>query len=232
MRLELTVHKFDPSSDGGGAWIEKEAIFTSKKATAVTKANYKKIVDDQLNEMMAKVENFETADGASFDSAWRIKSYDNLYINIYNIRKIRGASYIPTPEKYSNPKCGLINIQNDDQECFRWCMLYHQSKKQKNDHRVTVLKKISDKYDYKDIDFPTDTDDLYRFEKINEVSIFVYCLSNEKGFKLHKPGDPNFIQKDIVYLLLIEDEERSHYIYIKHIDHLFNLHKCSDDKDK
>ena len=103
--------------------------------------------------------------GAPFDSAWTIKSYDNIYINIYNIRKIRGSSYIPTPEKFSNPKCGLVNIQNDDQECFRWCMLYHQSKQQKNDHRITVLKKINDKYDYKDIDFPTDTDDLYRFEK-------------------------------------------------------------------
>ena len=45
-------------------------------------------------------------------------------------------------------------------------MLYHQSKQQKHDHRVTVLKKVNDKYDYKDIDFPTDTDDLYRFEKI------------------------------------------------------------------
>ena len=33
-------------------------------------------------------------------------------------RPLRGSSYIPTHEKYSNPKCGLINIRNEDQECF------------------------------------------------------------------------------------------------------------------
>ena len=29
----------------------------------------------------------------------------------------------------ANPKCGLINIQNKDNECFRWCMKYHQAGK-------------------------------------------------------------------------------------------------------
>ena len=37
IRLEITVHKFEPSFDGHGEWIEKEAIFINKKATAVTK---------------------------------------------------------------------------------------------------------------------------------------------------------------------------------------------------
>ena len=50
-------------------------------------------------------------------------------MNIHEIKPVRGSSYIPTPVKFSNPKCGLINIKNDDVECFKWCMKYHQSKK-------------------------------------------------------------------------------------------------------
>ena len=69
---------------------------------------------------------------------------------------MRGSSYIPTPARYSNSKCGLINIQNDDQECFRWCMRYHQSEKKQNDKRLSALKKVKDKYDYGDMSFPAD----------------------------------------------------------------------------
>ena len=64
-----------------------------------------------------------------------------FFFDVYKIKAIRGSSYIPTPEKYSNPKCGLINIQNDDQECFKWCMKYHQTDKSKNSDRLSVLKK-------------------------------------------------------------------------------------------
>ena len=35
-----------------------------------------------------------------------------------------GSSF---PDKDSNAKCGLSNIQNADQERFKWCMKYHQS---------------------------------------------------------------------------------------------------------
>ena len=58
--------------------------------------------------------------------------YFVVYLKSFTNEPVRGSSYIPTPEKYSNAKCGLINIQNDDQECFKWCMKYHQSLKDKS----------------------------------------------------------------------------------------------------
>ena len=39
-----------------------------------------------------------------------------FFFDVYKIKAIRGSSYIPAPEKYSNPKCGLINIEHNDQE--------------------------------------------------------------------------------------------------------------------
>ena len=54
-------------------------------------------------------------------SGWVIIKFYYLKIFIYETRPVRGSSYIPTPIKFYNPKCGLINIKNDDQECFKWC---------------------------------------------------------------------------------------------------------------
>ena len=59
------------------------------------------------------------------------KKIHYAFIETYKKKPVRGSSYIPTPDKYNHPKCGLINIQNEDQECFRWCMKYHQSEKKK-----------------------------------------------------------------------------------------------------
>ena len=68
-------------------------------------------------------------------SNWIIHKYLSLSVDIFAINSLRGSSYIPTPEKYSNADCGLINIGNEDAECFRWCMLYHQSEKGPKDFR-------------------------------------------------------------------------------------------------
>ena len=80
-------------------------------------------------------------------SGWRLLNFTSLSFDIYENKAARSGSYIKTPEKYSNPKCGLINIQNTDNKCFMWCMRYHQSPKDKNGARVSNLINVKDKYD-------------------------------------------------------------------------------------
>ena len=93
-------------------------------------------------------------------SGWTIQSFDSLYVDIYETKPLRGSYHIPTPAKYSYAKCGWINIQNDDQECFKWCMRYHQSEKKKHDHLITTLQKVVDEYDYGDMTFPADAESI------------------------------------------------------------------------
>jgi hypothetical protein len=45
-------------------------------------------------------------------------------------------------------------------------MLYHQSEKTKNDHRLTVLKKLKDKYKYDGINFPASYEDIEIFDDV------------------------------------------------------------------
>ena len=109
------------------------------------------------------------------------KKIHYAFIETYKKKPVRGSSYIPTPEKYINPKCGLINIQNEDQECFRWCMKYHQSLKDKNSHRITVLKKVDDNYNYENVNFPASLNDIEQFELNNKLSVFVYSVNDKDG---------------------------------------------------
>ena len=60
---------------------------------------------------------------------------------------------------------GLINIRNEDNECFRWCMICHQSNQAKNSDRITVLRQITDKYEYSGLEHPVSLDSIKHFEK-------------------------------------------------------------------
>ncbi len=93
--------------------------------------------------------NLESAFRKSLDSitgsGWSVKSFDTMFGKAHTMKADRGSSYIPTPTKLANPKSGLINIQNHDIECFKWCMKYHQSPQSKHSHRLTEFKKVEDK---------------------------------------------------------------------------------------
>ena len=58
-------------------------------------------------------------------------------------------------------------------------MRYHQSDKNKNDHRITALNKIKDKFDYGNLSFPLSLDDIKEFENINKICVYVYEVVEE-----------------------------------------------------
>ena len=111
-------------------------------------------------------------------SGYTVKKINHVFLKSFKVKPLRGSSYIPTPEKFTNPKSGLVNIKNEDNECFKWCMKYHQTKKEKNGDRVSVLKKIDDKYNYDNMNFPAGFDDIETFEKNNKVAVFVYNITD------------------------------------------------------
>ena len=97
-------------------------------------------------------------------SGWSLKQVVGLFITTYTQKPSRGSSYIPTPTALCNSKLGLVNIKNDDQECFKYCMLYHQSEKSKHSDRITVLNRVEDKYNWENVNFPASFDDITTFE--------------------------------------------------------------------
>ena len=125
-------------------------------------------------------------------TGWCLYDIERVHLSVYQTKPLRVASFIPTPEKFANPKCGLINIQNEDDECFRWCIKYHQSPKTKNSHRITSLAKVKDKYNYDMIEYPVSYDDIYNFERNNKICIYVYSVYQNAAI-LEKEGLAEYI---------------------------------------
>ena len=60
-----------------------------------------------------------------------------------------------------SPKKGLINIKNKDEKCFLWCHVRHINPS--NEHPERILKtnkKIAEKLDYNEIEFPVQEKDF------------------------------------------------------------------------
>ena len=106
-----------------------------------------------------------------------------------------------------------------------------RQKKGKHDDRITVLNKVEDKFIYDGINYPTTFDDITRFEDLNEVSISVYGIGKNWNIVKERNGNYNY-RNNTIMLLLLEDGENSHYVYIKDISKLLCLSAKSKDQTK
>lgn len=66
---------------------------------------------------------------------WVIGSVDNQRCNIVEYFLLSGGSYIKLPPELQNSAKGLINLKNNDNECFLWCHVRHMCPKEKHDPR-------------------------------------------------------------------------------------------------
>ena len=57
------------------------------------------------------------------------------------------STYIKSPDNLGR---GIINIKNEDDLCFKYCIKYHKSNKNEHSVRVSALKKINDDCKYDD----------------------------------------------------------------------------------
>ena len=51
-------------------------------------------------------------------SGWTVESIEDQHLNIVKYKTLKGSSYIELPPELRNPAKGLINFQNNDNECF------------------------------------------------------------------------------------------------------------------
>ena len=72
-----------------------------------------RIVDSLIEDLLKRFEHINHK-----GSGYTVKKINHVFLKSYKVKPIRGSSYIPTPEKFANSRCGLINIKNEDNECF------------------------------------------------------------------------------------------------------------------
>ena len=73
---------------------------------------------------------------------------------------LRGSSYIELPKELKDKKA-IINMKNDDDKCFLWCVLRALNPVEKNKERIDgTLKSKIDTLNMKDIKYPITLQDI------------------------------------------------------------------------
>ena len=207
--LEVTFEKETiDSKTGKHVSIYKTAFFNGKTKT-ITKPN-----DIELELSMSRQEILNVIDKwVSEGSGWVIDRIDSHYINVTLYKPLNGSSYIELPMELRNPKKGLINIKNKDDECFRRCHIRHLNPQEKDPQRIKKEdKKMINELNYDGIDFPFSQKHYNKVEKQNSIRINVFGYENGQPFPIHISKETFENQMN---LLLITKDEKKHYVLIK-----------------
>ena len=204
--------------------------FNSGKFIASSMSYFdKNIYSKCINTILEKIEKF-TCQG----SGWIISQLLELQIKVVKYTPIKGSSYIALPEKFRNSKFGLINIKNEDDKCFQYCIARHFCRDEKHSERVTKrLKAEVEKFDWNNMKFPVELNNIDTFEKSNKISINVYSFNNRLDLYPLRISQVKFNTK--INLLLISHENKKHYVLMntlspftnpKHNGKTYTCHYC------
>ena len=174
--LKVTFKKLS-----NGETVHKTAYFNSKPQTIINNTE----IPEALQLTKQQILNI-IALWVSEGSGWTIQSVDNHHLNIVKYELIKGSSYIELPQELRNNKKGLINMKNEDNECFRWCHIRHLNPQDKNPQRIKKSdKEYINRLDYSGIEFPVTTKQYKKIEKQNEININVFGYENKKPYPIY-----------------------------------------------
>ncbi|KAL9979362.1 hypothetical protein ACROYT_G017015 [Oculina patagonica] len=204
--IETLKVKFTKMS--GDSVIYKTAYFNSKAQTII---NNLEIVES-LQASKQQILNF-VAQWISEGSGWTIESVDGHYINLVKYEPMKGESYIQLPPELRNSAKGLINMKNEDNECFRWCHIRYINPQDKYPQRIKKSDKAYiQRLDYSKIEFPVTIKQYNKIEKQNEININVFGYENKQPYPIYISKEKYDNQMN---LLLITENENKHYVLIK-----------------
>ncbi len=190
-----------------------EAAFHSNVELNQKSTNTSELYDKMKQTALESMANFQRQ-----GSNWVFRSIQHLDIHTMKYDPLKGSSYIPLP-KYLETKKAIINMKNEDNECFKWSVTRALNPVDKNAERISKdLKKMSEQLNWDGIKFPVNyKDDITKFEKLNEnISVNVFGYENDVyslRLSVHE-------RENVVNLLLISDEDKQHYCVIKNMSRL------------
>ena len=131
--------------------------------------NFIDIVEEMIREMIEAMENYNKR-----GSNWIFKKVIRLDVNFVRWKPLGGSAWIPLPEKLAQKKA-IINMKNQDDFCFKWCVTRAANMVENHPERITEdLRKQAEKFDWTDCRFPMPLEKIKFFEKRNNLSVNVY----------------------------------------------------------
>ena len=163
--------------------------------------------------------------------------YDSAYALYYNFNKVslsRGGSDIDSPKWLKNKKA-TINPKNNDDKCFQYALTVALNYEQIriNTQRISKMKPFIDKYNWKEIGFPSHNQDWKKFESNNKsiAHNILYVSYNTEKIRHAYKSKYNLNRKNQVILLMITDGEKWHYLAVESLFALFRRITANNNRD-
>lgn len=151
----------------------------------------------------------ESSEFEQKESGWTLVQIKGLEVRTNKYNPLGGSSYLELPLGIQAKKA-IINVKNQDFECFKWSVLSALHPVQENAHRVSNYMPFSNELNFSGISFPISLKNIPRFEKLNDISINVY----------------SYTEKLVIYPLLITEKERSRHVDLLFLKNDHNEHYC------
>ena len=143
-----------------------------------------KMIIDNVNvqwDLESRIQNLEMK-----EFGWVFQRVNSMTISYYNTGNMDGSSYVKVPLRSS----AILNIKNDVKYCFIWSILASLYPCENNSNVVSSCRKYFNKVKIEGFDFSKGfkCSDMYRFEKLNNLSINIYELNfyHDQGKMKHK----------------------------------------------
>ena len=170
---------------------------------------YNNIQPDTHNTLMQKLDD-EQLEGSGFV----FQEIEEVILEIYKVNDIQASSYIELPGKYKDNK-SIINIKNNDQFWFLWCILAQLYPIENHKGRISKYIIHLNKLNLKGLEFPMKVKDIPKFENLNNLNINVFELTGNVLTPIHV--NKNYLQPQIDLLLY-----QNHYCLITRLHCLIN----------
>lgn len=112
LNFELFAHFIQPKS-----YKQQMKSFNTKYEIVYQSTDISSLFSNVVNTFERKISELELC-----ESGWSYLSMSHLEININKYCPLRGGSYIDLPSVIKNSK-SCINIKNNDNHCFLWCIV-------------------------------------------------------------------------------------------------------------
>ena len=205
---------FYKSEEDGDVIREAEMTVTLNMANNLTQSGIDN-VDIQWN-LEARKQNLEMN-----ESGWNFQRINSMTISFYNTGNMDGSSYVKIPLRSS----AIVNIKNNDKYCFIWSILAKLYPCETNPDRVSKYMPYFNELNIEGFDFTNGfrCSDMYRFEKLNNLSINIYELNFDQNKHKLIPIEISKNGSDKVIDLLIY---KNLYVLIKKLNVFIGKHDC------
>ncbi|XP_071055460.1 uncharacterized protein [Onthophagus taurus] len=192
------------------------------KFKVITSITFEEIYDKMIRDIIKQSEDFQEQ-----GSGWAFFSVSHLLLNVNKFQPIPGSSYIRLPSEIINKKA-CINIKNNDNACFAWCLTAALHPAQISKVRTSSYPHYSQVLNLEGITFPVHLKDISKIETLNNLSINVYELVFDSiNYTYNVEGPIHFTKnrRDThVNLLYLFNNGIGHFVLIKNLSRLISKH--------